>query len=210
MITKTINLYTFDELTDDAKERARQWWRDCENQDFGGHGELNEPIETAARILGITLKTHDVPLMSGKSRQETCVWWTLHTQGAGASFDGTYSYATGSSKAIRAEFPQDKVLHEIADGLAEIQKRYAYKVTALIKADSRGHFLDVEFGLDSVTPKDITCADDEAMREFLRDFARWIYKYIDAEYSYRMEDENVDDAMRANEYTFTANGKRED
>ena len=54
MTTKTINLFTFDELSDKAKEHAREWWRECEAQDFGGHGELNEPIETAAKLLGIS------------------------------------------------------------------------------------------------------------------------------------------------------------
>lgn len=203
MTTKTINLYTFDELAEDAKERARQWWRDCEAQEFGRHGELNEPIETAARILGITLKTHDAPLMSGKTRQEPGVWWTLHVQGAGASFDGTYSYAKGSSKAIRAEFGTDAALHAIADGLTEIQKKHGYQLTARIHSNSNyGHSLDVEI--------DRANDAEETMRELFRDFARWIYKYIDAEYDYRMENENVDDAMRANEYTFLVNGKRED
>jgi hypothetical protein len=214
MITKTIKLYTFAELSDDAKEKAREWWREGEGQDFGSFGELNEPVETAAKLLGIELRTRDIKLMGGGTRQEPCVWWTLHVQGAGASFDATYSYAKGSTKAIRAEFGTDATLHAIADGLAAIRKRYGYMLQAVIKSDTRGHFLDVELELDRSGfqlghHRSIADADDEAMRELFRDFARWIYKYIDAEYDSRMEDEYVDDAIKANEYTFTANGKRE-
>lgn len=208
MTTKTVNLYTFDELSDSAKEKARQWWRDCEAQEFGHFGELNEPIETAAKILGIALNTHAVGLHGGGTRHEPCIWWTLHVQGAGASFDGTYSYAKGSQKAIRAEFGTDTVLHGIADDLAKIQKQYGYRITAQVKADSHGHFLDFDFEFDGT--KGIADNDDESMRECFRDFARWIYKYIADEYDYRMSDESVDDAMEANGYTFTESGKRED
>lgn len=214
MITKTINLYTFDELSDKAKEKAREWWRESEAQDFGSGGELNEPIETAAKLLGIELKTRDVKLMGGGTRQEPCVWWTLHVQGAGASFDATYSYAKGSAKAIRAEFGTDTTLHAIADGLAAIQKKYGYMLRASIKSDSRGHFLEADLELDrarfNISPyRSIADADDEAMRELFRDFAQWIYKYIDAEWDYRMSDESADDSMKANEDTFTVNGKWE-
>jgi hypothetical protein len=208
MTTKTINLYTFAELSDKAKESARDWWRECEAQDFGGHGELNEPIETAARILGINLRTHDVKLLGGGTRTEPNVWWTLHVQGAGASYDASYSYAKGSTKAIRAEFGTDEKLWAIADGLAAIQKRYGYRLSAAIKSDTRGHFLEIDF--DTVQPRDAKNNDLDSLRELFRDFGHWIYERIDAEYTFRMTDENVDEAMDANEYTFTEAGKRED
>lgn len=210
MITKTVNLFTFGELSDKAKEKARDWFRECEAQDFGGHGELNEPAETAAKLLGIEFKRHSIKLHGGGSRSEPCIWWTLHVQGAGASFDGIYIYAKGSIKAVTSEFPKHTELQRIAQGLADIQKHYAYRVTALIRSDTRGHHLDIELGLDSIHPGGITDSDDESMRDLFRDFARWIYKGIEAEYDYRMSDEAIDDAMQANEYIFTESGKRGD
>ena len=201
MVTKTITLYEFDELSDDAKEKARDWWREL--YEFNSHGDDLEPVETAARLLGIEFRRHDVGLCGGGKRSEPNIWWTLHVQGAGASFDATYSYRKGSLSAIKSEFPKDTALHNIADGLAHLQVRYGYKITALIKSDSRGHFLEIE--VDRMSD-----ADDEAMRELFRDFARWIYKFVDAEYTYQTSDEAVDDAIRANEYTFTEAGNRED
>lgn len=204
MITKTVTLYTFDELTPKAKERAREWWRECEAQEFGDDPYLLEPIETAAKLLGIEFKQREVPLMSGKSRSAPCVWWTLHVQGAGASFDGQYSYARGSGKAIKQEFPTDTTLHTIAANLAELQKAYRYAVTATVQSNSR-HSLDVEC---EGFPGNVT--NDSAFQVELERFARWIYKTIDEEYDSHMEDEYVDDAILANEYTFLENGKRED
>lgn len=199
MTTKTVNLYTFDELSDKAKERARDWWRELEAQDFGGFDEINEPIETAAKILGIELRTHPVRLHGGGTRYESDIYWTLHVQGAGASFNAFYRYAKGSSKAIRAEFGTDTKLHAIADDLAELQKRNGYRLEATISSDHRGHFLSVD-------------ADkcESELKEIFDSFAHWMYKLIDAEYEYRMSDENVDDSIRANEYTFTDEGRRED
>lgn len=210
MITKTINLYQFAELTDIAKEKARQWWRDCEAQDFGGHGELNERPETAAKLLGISFRTHDVGLMGGGIRTEPNIWWQLDGQGQGASFAGSYSYAKGSAKAVRSEFGTDAKLWAIADGLASLQKKYLYGLTATIEASGRDTHkyamtVDVNDKHGSALPDD----DADAFRELMRDFADWVFAGIREEYDYRMTDENVDDAITVNEYTFLADGTRE-
>lgn len=203
MITKTINLYTFGELSDNAKEKARQWWRDRENESFSDDLDL-EWIETAAKLLGITFKQR------GDKRKESCVWWELHRQGAGASFDATYSYSKGSVKAVAAEFPKDEELNRIARELAVIQKEHRYKVSAVIKSDSRGHyFTDIDIDRGDYDNDWLTSDDAKAVEELFKDFAQWIYKYIAAEWDHRMSDEYVDDAITANEYTFTVTGEFE-
>lgn len=210
MTTKTINLYQFDELTDKAKERARQWWRECESQEFGAHGDLMEAAETAAAIIGIMFRTHAVPLYGGGTRYESNVWWQLDGQGCGASFDASYSYAKGAGKAIRAEFGTDAKLWAIADGLQALQKRYLYGVTATVEADSRSvHEYGMSVYVNDKYGSALPEADADAFRELMRDFARWIHKGIQEEYFSRMEDEYVDDAIKANEYTFLKDGTRE-
>jgi hypothetical protein len=207
----TTKVYTFDELDSAAKERARQWWRECENETFGGFGEFNEPIETAARILGIQFHTHDVPLMSGKSRIEPDISWQLHVQGSGASFSGFYSYARGCAKNIHAEFPQDTELHAIADGLTAIQKKHGYRLHAEISTNGRDvhkYAMAATATIDTVDQRDADEETTEVVLDLMRDFADWIYRYISDEYDYLMTDEHVDDAIRANEYEFTVNGKR--
>lgn len=56
--TVEVTLYQFAELSDKAKERARQWWRDCENETFGHEfpNFAHETFETAAKLLGISAK----------------------------------------------------------------------------------------------------------------------------------------------------------
>ena len=44
--------------------------------------------------------------------------------------------------------------------------------------------------------------------EALRDLARWLYRQLQSEYDHLTSDESVEDCIIANEYTFTARGRR--
>ena len=46
------------------------------------------------------------------------------------------------------------------------------------------------------------------IEDALRDFARWIYRQLDAENDYRNSDEYVDDCIVANDYEFYEGGRR--
>ncbi len=211
MITKTITLYQFNELSDTAKEKARDWWKECESQDFGSFGDVpDEVVETAAKLLGIEFKTRPVKLMGGKTRYESCIWWQLDGQGSGASFEATYSYVKGSAKAIAKEFPTNVELNRIARELTDLQKQYAYGITATIETSGRevhkyAMTVDVNGRNGSALPEN----DADAFRELMRDFADWIWAGINDEYNYRMSDRNVDETIMADEYTFTEDGSRE-
>ena len=49
---------------------------------------------------------------------------------------------------------------------------------------------------------------EETVTEALRDLARWLYRQLEREYDYLTSDEAVDEAIVANEYSFTVDGKR--
>ena len=46
------------------------------------------------------------------------------------------------------------------------------------------------------------------MIEALRDLARWLYRQLEQEYEFQTSDAVVDEAVVANEYTFTETGHR--
>ena len=188
--TKTA-LYTFDELPDAAKEKAREWFRESYN-----HEEWWDCTECdcmdIAKILGIDI---DNIYFSGFS-----------SQGDGAQFTGSYAYAKGSTKAIREHAPLDTALHAIADDLFQLQKRKFYKVSAVVK--STGHYSH-EFctSIDTYIGDDSTPYVLGTLNDLLRDFMRWIYSQLENEYWYLMSNESVDDNILCNEYEFTFNGK---
>ena len=195
MRTVQVNLYTYDELSDAAKTKAREWYAACDAFD----PEM-EPYETAARLLGIstcagTYKHHDIR------------WSGFSSQGDGASFAGLYRYSPEAAQAIRAEFPQDKTLHSIADTLAEIQGHYSAHLKAEIT--QRGHYVHSRtMQLEEYTPDDLTDADLELLLVTMRRFADWIYICLEDEYNAQREDEYIEESILANGYEFHADGKR--
>lgn len=223
---RTTTVYTFDELSDRAKERARDWYRSVANDDFSSCG-AESTIEDAARmadLLGINLRNRRVRLMNGGTRLEPEVYWSgFSSQGDGACFVGTYSYKPGSVKAIAAEAPpgddaahkQNNELNRIARDLAELQRPHFYKLSASVR--HTGHYSHEHSTTIDVDCECASCqrgnnvdgkARDENVADLLRDFMRWIYRALEAEWIYQNSNEQVDDMIRANDYEFNEDGTR--
>ena len=209
-VTTTKTVFTFDELSDGAKEKAREWWRNSDSTDFSDLVDTADFQECAER-LGITFTTSTVRLMGGGTRQTPRIYWSgFSSQGDGACFEGSYEYRKGAAKLIRDHAPNDERLHAIADRLQAVQGKAFYSLyadithsgryyhehsTTIIVSDKRGD----EFSVSS--------AADEEIADCMRDFMRWIYRRIEADYEYRMSDENVDESIRINEYEFDESGR---
>ena len=205
VIEKT--LYKFDELSDDAKEKAREWWRQCEAQDSGSDLIDRDDFEQVAKILGIEFDSRRVPLMNGKTRSEPMIWFSgFSSQGDGACFDGRYSYAKGAAKTIRDYAPNDSELHRIADELQAIQRKSFYRIEARTKQNGYYRHSGCMSVDVYVNGDDAPRAIEEEIRDLLRSFADWIYRQLESEYEYRMSDENVDESIRINEYEFREDG----
>src|SRR5205809_4336111 len=133
---KTIEttVYTFDELSEDAKEKARDWFREG-NLDNDWWDYIYEDADRVAAILGIEISRKTIKLMGGSTRQEPEIWFQgFHTQGSGSSFAGVYRHAKGSVKKIKSYAPQDKELHSIAERLLVEQKATCYTIVADIES----------------------------------------------------------------------------
>lgn len=188
-------VYTFDELSDRAKEKARDWWRE---------GALNyewwefvyADAKNVAELFGLDIEH---------------IWFSgFASQGDGACFEGGYRYKKGALAAVKAYAPQDTDLHDIVKALQDAQRKAFYKLGA--NTAHRGRYyhswcMDVDVCNLDDRWRDIGTLEDD-VRDALRDFADWIYKQLETEYEYQMSDEQVDETIRANEYTFTEDGKR--
>lgn len=198
-------VFKFDELTDDAKERARDWYRGCIESD-----ELTnyDDWEAVAAILGIEFDRRK----PGNPRSEPRIWWSgFYSQGDGASFEGRYTYVKGAAKRIREYAPTDKVLHHIADDLQAAQRLNFYRLEARVSRGSGSNFyshsgtMAVEVWDRDDEYRDIGEAE-ETVRQALRDFADWIYSQLEAQNDWLSSDESIDENIRANEYEFTSEG----
>ena len=195
--------YTFDELSDAAKEKAREWYRNGQ-LDYDWWDSVYEQADTAAKHLGIDIDR--------KGKHTPAIYFSgFWSQGDGACFEGSYRYKKGWRSALLHEFGPGDTLNEllsIGQALQEIQSKQFYKLEATCR--HRGHYqhsgcmsVEVEHAEDRY--RDIGDAEGE-IRDQLRLFADWIYDCLESEHSWLTSDEQVDESIRANEYTFNEDG----
>ena len=207
-IETTLTLYTYDELSSNAKEVAKDWYREC--LDETDYESTIDDFINVAKLLGFEMKTRTVELMSGKTRQDPCVWYSVaYCQGDFAAFDGHYRYAKGTLKAIREYAPIDTALHGLAERLQEMQKASFYQLCGTV---SHHHYYGIQTELVRKTRDDELAASSEAesaFNEIVKDLCRWLYRQLRTETEWLTGDENIADVMQANEYTFREDGRRE-
>lgn len=191
MRTVEHNLYQFDELSDSAKERAREWYRTT--LDYEWWDCIYDDAKEFGKILGIDISEI---YFSG--------FWS---QGDGAQFTGEYEYRKGASKEIRS-YTNDEELHRIADDLQEIQRRNFYSITASVYHS--GHYYHeycTTINVYDSREVDASIDTEESIQELMRDYMRWIYRALEREYDFITSDEIVDESIVANEYEFDENGE---
>ncbi|WP_140987158.1 antitoxin of toxin-antitoxin stability system [Asticcacaulis tiandongensis] len=204
-------VYKLDELSDTARETARAWYRDG-GVDYDWYDAVYEDFIRICDILGVRLKLRPVRLYGGGTRHTPCIYFRgFWSQGDGACFEGQYAYRKGACRQIKGYAPQDTDLHDIADTLQDIQRRNFYQLNASVR--HQGHYyheysMVISLKRDSPTCQDMTADAESTVSEALRDLASWLYRQLEHEYDHLNSDEVVDKVMMANDYTFTACGRR--
>jgi hypothetical protein len=187
---------SFDELSDEAKEAARQ--HNTETLDYEWWDCVYEDAVECAKCLGIEIGTSYGQTHSGKIREEPQIYFCgFSIQGNGAMFLGEYRLRADACAAIAAHAPQDKELKRIAAELTALQVaadlQYGRQIEATITRRGRGEHsgcmsVDATF-IDEDNGESPTSEDEDTLRDLLRAFADWIYKQLEAEYDYLCSDE---------------------
>jgi hypothetical protein len=174
MKSKTVNLYTFDELSDSAKEKARDWYRNGA-LDYDWWDYL---YEDAARI-GLKITEFDL----GNRK---------HIKGRLTATVGTVC------QRIMAEHGTGCDTYKLAEAWAA-------------KSDGLTALLEAKCDDEAEEERDKLEAEQEANEaEFEQALLEEYFSLLDKEYEYLNSNEQVDESIRINEYTFTESGKRED
>lgn len=204
-------VYRLDELDAPAQDRARGWYREI-GFDHDWYNAVYDDFQQIADILGLRFKTTPVRLYGGGTRQAPCIWFRgFWSQGDGAAFEAWYIYAPRAAQRIRAHAPQDVELHRIAEALQQVQRRNFYQLRA--ETSLRGHYcharsMVIAVARDSPTRQEMTEDAEEVVADALRDLADWLYRQLQREYEYLTSDAAIDEVIRANDYSFTAEGRR--
>lgn len=204
-------IYTFDELSDSAKEKARDWYRQYVFTESHDWEYVFDDAATIADLFGLDIcQTRKTRGDNSHYYAPTIYFSGFSCQGDGACFEGHYKYKKGALKAVKQYAPLDETLHQIVKELQEIQSKNFYKLIASTKHSGRyyhsGH-MDVSVQHVDDNYRDIGM-DEVHVRDALRSFADWIYKQLEKEHDYQNSDECIDENILANEYEFDENGKR--
>ncbi|KTQ96319.1 antitoxin of toxin-antitoxin stability system [Aureimonas ureilytica] len=206
-----ITVYCIGELGQTEQQRARNWFRQV-GFDHDWYESVYADFETVCSLIGIDLRAKAVHLMGGGSRSSPCIFFFgFWSQGDGACFEGTYSYVPDAAKAVRDHAPRDGALHAIADALQAAQRRNFYQLRADIRHHGRyyhEHSMTIAVERDSPIGQAPAPHTEGIVIECLRDIARWLYGRLEEEYEYLASDTEIDEALEANAYTFTSDGRR--
>jgi hypothetical protein len=189
--TEEITICTFDDLSDAAKEKAREWYREASSDDQWWDSTY-EDAKTIGALMGVTV---DDIGFSG--------FWS---QGDGAHFTGSFKYAKGCAKAVAQYAPQDTELQAIARAWQDLQARHFYQFNGQVRHS--GHYQHAYCTSFDISRGDSWATEDQedAVKEVMRDFMNWIYQQLEREYEWLNADEQVDGSILANEYEFTVDG----
>lgn len=194
--TKTTTVYPFDELSEQAKERARDDYR-VNNLDYEWWDSVYDDADQIAQCLGIDMEN------KGKRTRVPAIWFSgFASQGDGACFEGTYRYKKGWRKALLHHVGPGASLDTLLDigqQLQAAQARQFYKLSAVVK--QRGHYYHSGCTTIDVTHDDSMYRDigdaEEDVRQALREFMDWIYQQLEREHDWLQSDECIDEALRA-------------
>lgn len=198
--------FKFEELSDEAKERARQEFLEFEAPFHDFDSVISDAVQAAA-CLGIDISDNDIR------------WSGFHCQGDGASFSGSYKYRPDYAETLQGYAPTDRTLAELGKRLAVLQVPIVLTYGAPAEAKiciRQSHYshsgcMDAEPRFDGDDEAELFSQADYAHLEeqftsIFRDFADWIYKQLDMENDYLQSDERVDEALEGGDTRYTESG----
>lgn len=212
-VEKTV--YQFDELSDSAKEKARDWWREASAGDGFWAEQLPSDFADVLKACGF-----DVAQSRGR-RSEPAIYWELNPDSA--AFEATWSASDVNVAPLIADRPVtwkdekgNEQRSEHNTRLVAILERMA--TFASVYPDSAGTVSTSRRGAsigdteweDHSEQADSEYQDTgaEQFAELARDLAHYFAWCVSREWEYVNSDEYIDDTIRANEYEFTEDGKR--
>lgn len=233
MREETIKLYQFDELSDDAKEKARDWYRQASRDDSFWSEIAIDDAATVLKACGFDVYQRPVKLMGGGTRYKPAIYFSgFWAQGNGACFEASWSPADiMPHEQFCAEYPAvwtgaNGIEHR-SESNAELQRIHAESArlaaldpTHMISWRCRhtGHYnhensVSFDYGDERSAGDDggqenMPADIENEHVENARDAMRWIYRQLEREYEWINSDEQVDESIRADEYEFTADGER--
>lgn len=184
-----VTLYEYKELSDEAKEKARDWFTK-DYPDYDWWNPVYEDAKAFAKFLGIEIS--DI-YFSGFS-----------CQGDGACFKGTFRPEdVKSDEEFSAEYPEEKKVSIIHGRI----KKVKCPEDCHVKITTSGHYSH-SYSMNIDPSEEMEWNEERELLSCLRAFADWIYRTLETDHNYLLSTENVEEELNGNEYLFLGDGTR--
>jgi hypothetical protein len=194
--------FTYDELDDDAKAKARAWYIEGQSADFDADFTKDDAV-TCLKYLGFSVGTYEVTLMNGKKKQKPSIMW----EDNGTTFTGWWDANDLDLAGLLAHAPQDEELRKFGARAMAIFMRWPLS-TAYVK--NSGYTMELQWAQetpDSDSNEDGDTEIFQLLEQLAKDIADWIHQRIEDEYDYQTSDEAAVEGIECNEYKFDENGE---
>lgn len=211
----------FNKLSDKAKERARDWWRQGTAEDGTWYEHVYTDTVEVAKRIGIMIGTrYDTKKERDQGTGRPTIFFSgFYTQGSGCCFEGILcpSAMKDAFASVKDHAPQDEWLHQLGKRAEELHTSFITEwVTKRLGGDENVPDADVQLSIvcnESHWFTGVECSYEnvsdelnEELTKFVQDFARWIYKQLEEECAYQDSAEVVDQALIENDYSFDFSG----
>jgi len=210
MRTKETTVYQYNELSEKAKERARDWFRE-RNLEYDWYESDYEALQTLGRLFGM-----EVDL-------KRTYFNGFYSQSSGCSFEADIDivkmFECIRLESWKEEFPnvEFRFPTQTKNMLRVMKIAELLDVRGSVSNANRETAVRVNLDWDSTDCSGMKSRDriDEVMREieeYTQDVAEeinnWFYRWLESDYEYLQSDESIEEGIIANEYEFDEDGRR--
>lgn len=210
MKTIQINLYSFEELDDKAKQKALRTYHDL-NTDYNWWDFIYDDFITICKYLGISVDKKSIAFEGFYSQGDGSCFGAevdLPRLLNGIKSEGWRDYAPKQDFGFTMPGIDNRVLALVKESKIELSAR--------IISRQRGYGVVVDLGIDyhSETHKnhDLIYGELDKLEKWLDSVANilnsFLYRSLQQEYEYQTADEAIAESIDANGYCFTIDGEK--
>lgn len=185
----------FDELNDEAKEKARQWYREGSASDTNSMDEVVDSLKSLFKAASIKLTDWSI----GAYNQHNYVTFDMGDAGELSGPRALTWLENNLFAGLRMTSQEYKQKRKEYLSYGEL-----YRPGKVRPCPLTGVYYDEDL-LDALREA-VKLGD--TLGDAFRGLADTAGNLIEKEYEYKNEDEQIDDTIRANEYEFTVDGER--
>lgn len=195
----------YSELSPEAKERAREWWRECERYDSFDEELLTECFQDILREdYGIEVHYRTYKTCGGKTGQSPEIYWDF---GGYPEVSFKADWDLDSLEKKNEEIAGQMRLLTMLETVHESGESFSIYVNgdSTIEVEMSGLYGTLDHDQQAIVDE-IICAIESELEQVYKQACRHLARVGEKEIEYRDSDEYIEEQIEANDYKFDEEG----